>query len=192
IQHQKPKTVERKAFIVGRIKTDWPTGKLSQVGKIKPSDVDVWLSSYRFGAASRNLHISCVKEVFDLALRDRIIAVSPAAHLRSARREKPIRLTPTFEQFKAIVSDVRAQRFSADATASADFLEFLGLAGLGQAEAASLKRSDIDFPIGRIITFRHKTKTGFSIPIFPQVKSLLERVCEGKWIEDRVFQIRDA
>ena len=192
IQHQKPKTVERKAFIVGRIKTDWPTGKLSQVGKIKPSDVDVWLSSYRFGAASRNLHISCVKEVFDLALRDRIIAVSPAAHLRSARREKPIRLTPTFEQFKAIVSDVRAQRFSADATASADFLEFLGLAGLGQAEAASLKRSDIDFPIGRIITFRHKTKTGFSIPIFPQVKSLLERVCEGKCIEDRVFQIRDA
>lgn len=192
IQHQKPKTVERKVFIVGRIKTDWPTGKLSQVGKIKPSDVDVWLSSYRFGAASRNLHISCVKEVFDLALRDRIIAVSPAARLRSARREKPIRLTPTFEQFKAIVSDVRAQRFSADATASADFLEFLGLAGLGQAEAASLKRSDIDFAIGRIITFRHKTKTGFSIPIFPQVESLLERACEGKCIEDRVFQIRDA
>src|SRR5213595_1696254 len=40
VQHQKPKTVERKTFIVGRIKTDWPTGKLTQVGKIKPSDVD--------------------------------------------------------------------------------------------------------------------------------------------------------
>ena len=44
VQHQKPKTVERKTFIVGRIKTDWPTGKLTQVGKIKPSDVDLWLS----------------------------------------------------------------------------------------------------------------------------------------------------
>src|SRR5438477_9501370 len=86
IQHQKPKTVERKTCIVGRIKNDWPTGKLTQVAKIKPSDVDVWLSSYGFGTASRNLHISCIKEVFALALRDRIIAVSPAAHLRSSKR----------------------------------------------------------------------------------------------------------
>ena len=37
VQHQKPKTVERKTFIVGRIKKDWPTGRLTQVGKIKPS-----------------------------------------------------------------------------------------------------------------------------------------------------------
>src|SRR5881392_4456128 len=27
IQHQKPKTVERKTFIIGRIKTDWPNGQ---------------------------------------------------------------------------------------------------------------------------------------------------------------------
>src|SRR5213080_104024 len=27
VQHQKPKTIERKTFIVGRIKTDWPTGQ---------------------------------------------------------------------------------------------------------------------------------------------------------------------
>src|SRR6266480_3881527 len=57
VQHQKPKTVERKTFIVGRIKNDWSTGKLTQVGKIRPSDVDLWLSRYRFGSASRNLHI---------------------------------------------------------------------------------------------------------------------------------------
>src|SRR6266480_4971050 len=131
IQHQKPKTVERKTFIVGRIKSDWPTGKLTQVGKIKSSDVDLWLSRYHFGSASRNLHISCVRELFNSAVRDRIITASPAAHLRSAKREKPIRLTPTFEQFKAIIADVRSQVFNADARDSADFLEFLGLAGLG-------------------------------------------------------------
>src|SRR5215831_8893360 len=115
IQHQKAKTVERKTFIVGRIKDHWPTGKLTQVGKIKPSDVDLWLSRYRFGSASRNLHISCAKELFNLALRDRLITASPAGHLRYAKREKPIRLTPTFEQFKAIMADVRAQRFNSDA-----------------------------------------------------------------------------
>src|SRR6202011_6080377 len=69
VRHQKPKTFERKECIVGRIKCDWPTGKRSQVIKVKPSDVDLWLSrvaarASRFGSASRNLHISCIKEVF--------------------------------------------------------------------------------------------------------------------------------
>jgi integrase len=192
VQHQKPKTVERKTFIVGRIKKDWPTGSLTQVAKIRPSDVDVWLSRYRFGSASRNLHISCVKELFSSAVRDRIITASPAAHLRSAKREKPIRLTPTFEQFKAIVADVRSQVFNADARDSADFLEFLGLAGLGQAEAGSLTCADVDLAAGRIITYRHKTSTGFAIPVFPQVRALLERLCEGKAHGARVFNISDA
>jgi len=159
-----------------RIKNDWPTGKLTQVGKIKPSDVDLWLSRYGFGSAFRKLHISCVQEVFDAAVRDRLITASPAAHLRSAKREKPIRLTPTFEQFKAIIAYVRGEVFNADAEDSADFLEFLGLAGLGQAEASSLTRFDIDLDAGRIITYRHKTSTGFTIPIFPQVRPLLERL----------------
>jgi len=192
VQHQKPKTVERKTFIIRRIKADWPTGKLTQIGKIKPSDVDLWLSQYHFGAASRNLHISCVKDLFNSALRDRIITASPATHLRSAKREKPIRLTPTFEQFKAIIADVRAQVFNADAQHSADFLEFIGLVGLGQAEAGSLTRGDIDFAADQIITFRHKTSTGFAIPIFPQVRPLVEKLCEGKAHEERVFKISDA
>jgi integrase len=192
VQHQKPKTIERKTFIVVRIKTDWPTGKLIRVGKIKPSDVDLWLSRYRFGSASRNLHISCIKELFSSAVRDRIITASPAMHLRSVKREKPIRLTPTFEQFKTIIADVRSQVFNADAQDSADFLEFLGLAGLGQAEAGSLTPADVDFVAGQIITYRHKTSTGFAIPIFPQVRPLLERLCEGKAHNARVFRISDA
>jgi integrase len=192
VQHQKPKTIERKTFIISRIKGDWPTGKLTQIAKVRPSDVDVWLSRYQFGSASRNLHISCVKELFALAVRDRIITASPAAHLHSVKREKTIRLTPTFEQFKAIIADVRAQQFNADAQDSADFLEFVGLAGLGQAEASSLTGADIDFDAGHIITFRHKTSTGFAIPIFPQLKPLLARLCEGKHNSDPIFKIRDA
>src|SRR6516162_2522683 len=192
VQHQKPKTVERKLSIVQRIESDWPTGKLTQVAKIKPSDVDLWLSRYDFGSASRNLYISCVRELFNSAVRDRIITLSPAAHLRSAKREKPIRLTPTFEQFKAIIADVRSQPFNADAQDSADFLEFLGLAGLGQAEASSLMRGDVDLTSGQIITYRHKTSTGFAIPIFPQIRPLLESLCEGKAHGERVFKVSDA
>jgi integrase len=192
VRHQKPKTVERKTFIVGRIKGDWPTGKFTQVAKIKPSECDAWLSRYAFGSASRNLHISGLKELFALAVRDRIITSSPAAHLHSAKREKPIRLTPTFEQFKEIIADVRAQPFNADAQASGDFLEFLGLAGLGQAEASSLTPADVDFEAERIITFRHKTTTGFAVPLYPQLRPLLHRLCRGKAHDERVFTITDA
>ena len=192
MQHQKPKTLIQKAYVVARIKRDWPTGSLVQVAKIKPSDVDLWLARYHFGPASRNLHIQCVKDVFDLALRDKVISSSPAHHLKYSKREKPIRLTPTFEQFKAIIADVRAQRFNADAEDSADFLEFMGLAGLGQAEASSLTRADIGLEAGRIITFRHKTSTGFAIPIFPQLRLLLTRLYEGKSNGDPVFKVRDA
>jgi integrase len=198
IQDSKPKTLEQKSYIAARIKENWPTGSLVQVAKIKPSDCDLWLvrcaqkSRNGFSPSSRNAHVQILKEVLALALRDRIISDSPAAHLKYIKRERPIRLTPTWEQFKAIIANVRAQVFNADAEDSADFLEFLGVAGLGQAEAGSLTRADVDLEAGRIITFRHKTSTGFVVPIFPQLRPLLERLCEGKANREKILKIADA
>src|SRR5262249_56759470 len=97
------------------------------------------------------------------------------AKLKPIKLERPIRNTPSFDEFKAIVTSIRQQQFSDTAKESADFVEFLGLAGLGQAEAASLTWGDIDWKANTITTFRHKTKTGFQIPIYPQVRPLLER-----------------
>ncbi|PYL47747.1 MAG: hypothetical protein DMF40_07235 [Verrucomicrobia bacterium] len=85
VQNQKRKTVERKNLIVRRIKEHWSTGRLTQVAKVKPSDVDLWLSRYTFGPVSRNLHIACAKEVFAMAVRDNVIARSPAVHLRGVK-----------------------------------------------------------------------------------------------------------
>ena len=111
-----------------------------------------------------------------MAVQDGVIGSSPAEKLQAVKLDKPIRKTPTFAEFKAIVADIRAQRFSADAQESADFVEFIGLAGLGQAEASALKVNDIDWERNTITTFRHKTKSGFSIPLYPQVRPLLERL----------------
>src|SRR5881396_3455608 len=193
IQHQKPKTVERKALIIRRLKSDWPTGRLSQVAKIKPSHVDLWISRYRFGPVSRNQHAAEIKHIFDMAVRDGIISRSPAAHLRRAKLAKPIRATPSFEEFKAIVENIRSQKFNGhDAEESADFVEFLGLAGLGKAEAAALRQSDIHWQRQKITTFRHKTKSGFEIPIYPQLKPLLLRRRRDDVPNERVFAIDNA
>jgi len=193
IQHQKPKTIKRKSLILSRIRKHWPTGKLAQVAKVKPSHVDLWISRYRFGPHSRNLHMACIKDIFEMAVRDSIISRSPAAHLRRAKPPKPIRATPSFEEFKAIVESIRSQKYNGhDAQESADFVEFLGLAGLGKAEAAALRQSDIDWKHETITTFRHKTKSGFAIPIYPQLKPLLLRRRRDDAPNERVFKINDA
>jgi integrase len=191
-KNAKPKTLGTKSHVVKQIKSRWPGGATQRIRDIVPSQADLFLAKFQFGAASQNAFVTVLRELFDFAVRDNCIAKSPCAHLKFRKREKPIRPTPTFEQFKAIIADVRAQQFNADAENSADFLEFLGLAGLGQAEASSLTRADVDFGAGRIITFRHKTVTGFAIPLFPQVRLLLERLCEGKAHDERLFKLNNA
>src|SRR5262249_7330580 len=51
---------------------------------------------------------------------------------------------------------------------------------------------DIDWKRGTITTFRHKTKSGFEIPIYPQIRALLKRLTAGKDGSDRVFKIKNA
>ena len=193
VQHQKPKTLERKAHIVDRIKRDWPTGSNSQVSKIKPSDVQLWLARYNLGPVSRNQHLAGLKQILRMAVADGVISHSPAENIGTVKLSKPIRETPSFDQFKAIVADIRNQRFSNDAQESADFVEFLGLAGLGQAEATSLRWSDIDWERETIRTFRHKTQAGFVVPLYPQLRSLLERrKSNGRSDNGAVFCIQSA
>jgi len=192
VQHQKPQTVAGKTRIVSKIKQRWPTGSLTQLTAIKASECDLFLPRVGGGPSFRNACIQVLRDMFALAVRDRIIAASPAQHLKYLKRETPIRKTPTFEQFQAIVESIRTQQFNGhDADESADFVEFIGLAGLGQAEASSLTWDDVDFERKQITTFRHKTKTGFVIPLYPQLRPLLERRYAQRPSE-KVFSINNA
>jgi integrase len=193
VQHQKPKTIERKTLVIQRIKNGWPTGSQTQVSKIRPTDISLWLGRYKFGPVSRNLHLACIKDIFTMAVGDNVIVNSPATNLKKMKLDKPIRRTPTFEQFEQIVESIRSQKYNGhDAEESADFVEFLGLAGLGKAEAAALRQSDIDWQHETITTFRHKTKSGFAIPIYPQLKPLLLRRRRDGVPNERVFKIDNA
>jgi len=193
VQHQKPKTIERKTYIVRRIKEDWPGGSRVQVARIKRSEINLWLARYNFGPVSRNFHLGCIREILTMAIGDGIIVYSPAANVKRAKIDKPIRKTPTWEQFQAIVESIRSQVFNGhDADESADFVEFIGLAGLGQAEASTLTWGDIDWRREQMITFRHKTKSGFAIPLYPQLRPLLEKRHAQRAGEGRVFKIDNA
>ncbi|MDB4793702.1 tyrosine-type recombinase/integrase [Methylacidiphilales bacterium] len=169
---QAVKTLERKTLIIQRIRDRWQD---VPARKVKKSDVMVWLASFKFGAASYTLHLLEIRAVFQLAIDDKLIASNPADGIEKRKQAKPIRQTPTLAEFQTIVDNIREQPFSDTRDESADLVEFYGLAGLGRAEAKALTWGDISFKRGQIITFRYKTTAGFFIPIFPQLRPLLEK-----------------
>jgi integrase len=187
-------TKEKKLAVIERLKQTWYGVDSLPLRTVKPSQVTAWLSEHygERSASHYNSVLTAIRDALDMAVEDRIILESPAKGLTYRKRKAPIRLTPTFEQFKAIVTDIRAQRFNADAQESGDFVEFLGLAGLGQAEASSIKREHVDLDASRIIVYRHKTDTGFAIPIYPQLQPLVEKLCEGKAHNQRLFTINES
>jgi len=144
--------------------------------------LDEWLAQFESELmnSSYNRYTLFLKQIFEIALADRMITESPVEGMKRTwkKPEKPVRDIPTPEQLEAIVKDVRLQRFNAEAEESADFIEFLGKAGLGQAEVNSLGVSDIEWGQNRIRVRRRKTKELFYVPIYPHLKGLLEKLCK--------------
>ena len=79
-----------------------------------------------------------------------MIGMNPAEGLKGERAPEKLKLTPTWEQFKAIVATIRAQPQSDTREESADLIDFYGRAGLGTAEAAGLLWQDVDFARSKI------------------------------------------
>jgi integrase len=194
IQHFARDTIGNKVRVLNRVRETWPNGADRLINKIKPSEAAEFLSRYH-GIAGYNQALETIRAMFGMAEADGMIARSQVAGMKQRRREKPIRLTPTLEEFRSIVANVRAQRFADTAEESADFIEFLGLAGLGQAEASALTWADINLERGQLLTFRQKTRTGFAVPIFPQLRPLLEKRLARAGDpspESKVFTVLDA
>ena len=165
VQNQGAKTVERKTAVAALLGADFPGGIDVAMEKVATSNLAAWLASYDFGPPSYNLYLEFVRAVFALAVADRLIANSPVTTLKGKKKRD-------FEEFRAEVADIRAQKFNADAKDSGDSLEFIGLAGLGQAEAASLLWEHIDWETGQFTARRQKTGRTFVVPIYPQLRPL--------------------
>lgn len=196
VQNQSDKTLKRKNHIAARIKADFPGGADVAANKVMRSQVSAWLASYSFGSASHNLFLEFIRAAFALAVADRVLVLSPVDGIKTKKRELPIRKTPALEDFRAIVASIRGQQFADTAADSGDFVEFIGLAGLGQAEAGALTWNDVDWSNEQITTFRHKTRRGFAVPIFPQLRPLLERIRDARGGSplgsEKVFKVKDA
>lgn len=173
-------TIQKLGFVAQHFRDQWAPGMEQSLRKVKPSEVDAWLGRQRqkYAISYYNEHVQFIRRMFELAVADKVIAESPAATAKTVKRETPIRPTPTWEQLKAIVADIRSQKFNADAEDSAVFVDFLGRSGLGNSEAASLQRKHVDLTKGKITVKRNKTDKGYQIPVFPQLRPLVERLMD--------------
>ena len=171
-----------------------------EVRKIRPSQLDEWLASEepRLRNTTYNRYAGFLKQLFELATKDRIIPESPAKVLRTPwkRPQDVQRICPTFtDQFPKIVESIRSQPFSDHAQDSADFIEFMGKAGLGQAEVSNVRWGDILWSENQIRVRRCKTDTVFFVPIYPHLRPFLERLKKQRgamFPNALIFKIKDA
>jgi len=190
-------TLKYKRRYLGQLKADFPVPLNTRVGDIKKSQVVQFLAKFKASTADHYNHVlTLVREVFQYAADDQMITVSPVEGIKYRRRQATVkRLIPSWEEFEQIVASVRAQVLADTAKESADLIEFMGKAGLGQAECAGLRWQDINFKSEQILLIRQKTRAEFKIPLYPMVRPLLERMdAEREGDRDpteKVFKVRD-
>lgn len=181
LDQYEPKTAATRRSILKIFKNTFSLGLATPVGAVSTGELELWLSARKAKLRNTtfNEYARFIRHVFSLAVKLRVLAESPAARIKGLRAETPIRLTPTQEQFQAIVRDIRVQKFNAEAEDSAVLVEFMGLVGVGTAECANLLGDHVDLTGNRITLYRKKTDTGYAIPVFPQIVPLLQRLKES-------------
>ena len=85
------------------------------------------------------------------------------------------RITPTLQQFQAILTYMRRPHQNMNEE-SADMVQMAGEVGLGGAEIANLKLGVLDFEAGTVKVTRVKTDHEFDIPFYPWSHELWNRV----------------
>jgi integrase len=161
-----------------------------QVEKIKHSHLAAWLAKLPVMRHSTfDRHRLFLMQLCDfLSMETGLESPFRPAKLPARGAQSVVRHVPTQAEFAALIEDIRRPRWpQANARTrggqrplyqpdSADFAEYLGLAGVGQAEAAALRWEDVDWGQGLVRYTRKKTGKAFTHPIYPWLRPLLERL----------------
>jgi integrase len=173
-----PGTAENRRCLIKTFRRTWEFGIDLKVASVTTAHLRAWLACHRprLSNLTWNAYLRFLRALFDLALEAHAGVENPAGSIDPLRLETPARPTPAWEEFKAIVADVRSQKFNARARQGAELIEFMGTLGLGQAEVANLRGEHFDFERHQITVLRQKTRKAFVIPMYPQALPLLDRL----------------
>jgi integrase len=172
-----PSTQELQRTAIRRLCEQWPKDFPREIRKINATHLKTWLAQFdRLAASSINQTITAIRKFFDTAVDQGVIPENPVGRITYRKVPQIIRLTPTEDQFEAIVADLRSQKANGHGSEdTADTVELAGHLGLGQAELAAIERQHIDLDAGTIKVFRRKTTSAFTIPIYPRAREVIVR-----------------
>ena len=109
-----------------------------------------------------------LQPVLALAVELGFLEKSPLESIKSLKKERPIRLQPTWEEGLAIVRE--AERFAPD---SATLLKFILFFGVGQAEVKELHGEHVNLEKQCVHLFRGKTRKEYTVPIYAHAESFM-------------------
>lgn len=103
-------------MVLGELAKWWPHGMDTQVRSVRPSQLEEWLAlqEQEHKNSTYNRYAGVLRQVFEQAVNDRIIAESPFERVRtkSKRRQTPVRRVPSVDQLAAIVQSLHGQLHS--------------------------------------------------------------------------------
>lgn len=209
-----PGTLKNEASMIKVFRATFPKPMTALVARVTTADIKEWLAAAGSGCSGSYVnHLrQFLAKLFKLAVDARVIGkannpfdLEAVPAKKNGEVKRPI---PSDEEFAKIVEEIRNPGWKAVTGKrggqrpmhfheSADFIEFEGRAGVGQAEAAGLEWEHIG---AREMKFtRKKTGAVFFVPIFSDVRAILDRVRARRRAElggdeptGRVFDILDG
>jgi integrase len=168
------------------LETEFPFLKDIEVQKITPAVIEEILPRIKqrngrpYKPRSYNELVGQIKSLIEIAIRRGIIPQNPFVVIPRNKKRRTVKdsptETPSFEQFWLIVEQIRNNRFTDHSEESANFVAFMGCAGLGAAEVRNIKWSDIKRESNRIKILRVKTGEYFEIPIYPELVPVIDQM----------------
>ena len=174
----KPQSRRRRLTAINQIKPHFA----NSVRSIGATDVEQWASVRARKAAARTFNIEreTLIQILNYAMREGLILENPAEVVTRMKQTKAKIVMPTKQQFGALVGQMRAEPFAAEA---ANLCEFLAYSGCRLAEATAVTWGDVNFEMknftvtgGEQGTKNHEAQT---VPLFPPLERLLLTMCEA-------------
>lgn len=127
-----------------------------QIGAVKPSDVQTWVSGIdRAGATVRRAH-ACLAQILDVAVMDGMLKSNPARGVTLPRKAKAKHVYLTAGQVKMLADEC---------SSNGELVWLLATTGLRWGEAAALRVEDVDFLRRRIRVERAAVTVGSDVHV---------------------------
>lgn len=171
--HLKPSTVAwQKHVWASGVKPYWED---VAVGSIKPSHVQEWVAVFGMSASwVRHCH-SCLAQILDLAVSDRLIRRNPARGVKLPRREQTVKVYLTMQQLQAFAKECGDRE---------DLILLLGTSGLRWGEAIALRPCDLDPLRNRISINRNAVKVDGDVVVGSPKNHELRSVAVAGYVMD--------